>query len=305
MSLPPSKLAIGVLVLVLAVGGVGLQVSMAGAAEERDAAEQAAQVDRRMAAARWDAAVVSAREAAARVVEPARSAAADLGDLAPAVDVARLGRALLALDRALATKDIGAIAARRDDVNAELARLTEAAAMSADGALAANPSASESTRAAVSAALASLRSRDDGEPIARASLTGLRTAIDELIASHAANVAAAAAAAAAAEAANAGEMSGEDSGATSGSSFTPGLNTLPRRPIGSPTPPAVTLLGDYRPGCETQWEWDWWYEDSPGHVTVNPSYAYDIAFMPGSEGYYLSGVRSVRCASPISPPAPY
>jgi hypothetical protein len=40
-------------------------------------------------------------------------------------------------------------------------------------------------------------------------------------------------------------------------------------------------------------EWDWWYYDSSGYVSVNPRYPYDVVVM-GFEGG-LVGVKSLPC----------
>lgn len=293
-----SKLTVGILVVALALGSAGVQVSVARAADEAEAVAAASGEQRRRAAARWDAAVESARAQAAAAVKPARAAAADVGDLASAVDGDRLAEAIAALDEAADGRDIGVIAARCNELDAELVAFGGAVAVNAEAVLAASPSADEPAKADMTAAIATVHPGDGDEPTTGAAFAALRSATDRLIASHQANVAAAAAEAeAAAAAADAAARSAEDAGGADdrgdGTTATPPNPPLPSFPRDRPVP-IIDAFGDYRPGCEViVGEWDWWYEDPPGYVAITPGYPYDIEVME-YEGRYV-GVKSLPC----------
>jgi hypothetical protein len=290
MSPLASKLAIGILVAALALGSAGVQVSIARAADEAEAAALDSDADRRRAAARWDAAIESARAQAEATAKPARSAAADVGDLALAADADRLAEAIDALDDAAAGRDIGAIAAGCNDLEAELVVFRGAVAANAESVLAANASADGAAKTAMAAAIATMQPSDDDESISRAPFAALRSAADRVIASHQANVAAAAAAAAAAAEAASRAAEAEDVGSVA----PPPNPSVPDRLWVDHPIPTIEAFGDYRPGCEVDiGYWDWWYEDPPGYVAVAPGYPYDIEVME-YEGRYL-GVKSLPC----------
>src|SRR5215218_3144341 len=278
MSTIASKLTIGILVSTLALGSAGVQTSIARAEEDSAAAAVARAEERVRAAARWDAAVESAREATALFVEPVRGAAASVGDLATAGDTAELDAAIDALDTATAGRDIGAIAARRNDVIAALAVFRRAVAASAEAVLVATPSADAIVKGELTAAIENARAIVVDQDDLPAVLSQLRSAADQVIASQQAAAAAAAADAAAAAA-------GADAAARSAAEGETGfVGQSPASPGAAfewhptyQTGLTIDAWGDYRPGCEVVFgEWDWWYYDSSGYVSIDPGYPYDI-----------------------------
>lgn len=297
MSTIASKLIIGIVVSALALGSGGVQASITRAEEDAVAVAAASAEERRRAIERWDAAVESARASIATVAEPARKAAADVGDLATAGDVAELTAAIEALDKAAAGRDIGAIAARRDELIGALAVFRGAVATNAETVLTANPTADQTARDELLTSIGSMRTIRGGDPDSTTVLAMTRSAADRVIASHQANVAAAAATAAAAaaeaaaRAASEANAAGSNRPSTTPTPTTPGV-TFPWNP--APTELTIDAWGDFWPGCEVIFgEWDWWYPDSSGYVSIDPGYPYDIEVME-YEGRLL-GVKSLPC----------
>lgn len=278
--------------VVLMLCSFAVQASIAQAEQrhvketEQSAAERAASADR------WQRAVAGARRSIEPVADAARAAIESAGDLADAEATAALDGAVTELDRAMEGRDLGAMGAARTAVRAAHAAFLEAVCVGAEARVAANGSADPAAKDEAASAITDVRAAvADGEDAA-GSLERLRSASDRVVASHAANVAAAAAGAAAAAAA-AGAPEEEGSGASS--STTPRPPSTPLVTGFPPQPPLrIEAAGDYRPGCETEYTWDWWYPDSAtGYVLVAPAYSYDYEVM-WFEGRWM-GVKSLPC----------
>lgn len=293
MSSTAAKLSIALLICAIGLGSTAVQVTMARAADDAAAAAVESAAEERHAGERWDVAVAAARAQAERAASPARTAVDVIGDLALPAQRERLADAIAALDEASEGRDIGAIAARCSDLEDELVAFQQAVVTNAESSLAANGSADAASRSALTDAIDAIRPGEDASPVPVSAFARLRSVADQLVASHqAAITAAAAAAAAAAEAA--GSVVSDDADETSETSST----TPPSPPLAPGwvvrTPPVLELNGDFRPGCEVVFgEWDWWYENTPGYVVVDPGYPYDIEIME-YEGSYL-GVKSLPC----------
>lgn len=292
MSNTTPKLLLGVLVVALAWGSTTMQLAIAQAEEQSLVAGETAAVERAAAAARWESAVVSARRGAEPVAASARAAGTSAGTLATPEDLAALETAIAVLDAALEGRDIGAIAAARTRLFSAHTVFLEAVGVNAESLVSANGSADQPAKDAVSTAVARLRSAVADDVDTEAALLELRSAADRVVASHEANVAAAAAAAAAAAEAAARSTDAADDGTGAAPPIAPG--PVERWVVTHPTP-IIETFGDYRPGCEVIiGEWDWWYEDPPGYVAVDPGYPYDIEVME-FEGRYLA-TKSLPCA---------
>lgn len=295
MSSTAAKLSIALLICAIGLGSSAVQVTMARAADDAAAAAVESAAEERHAGERWDVAVAGARAQAERAAGPARTAVDIVGDLALPAERERLADAIAALDEASEGRDIGAIAARCSDLENEFVAFQQAVVRNAESSLAANGSADAASRSDLTDAIDAIRPGPDAGPVPASAFARLRSVADQVVASHQAAITAAAAAAAAAAGEAAGAAVSDEADETSGASST----TTPTSPPLAPgwvvrTPPALELNGDFRPGCEVVFgEWDWWYENTPGYVVVDPGYPYDIEIME-YEGSYL-GVKSLPC----------
>lgn len=155
------KLAVVALVALIATASFGLQASAASAADRAEASRAAEEHQREQGSERWAAAVASAEVQARRVADAAAAVIGGSGDLARPDVASALDAALRALDEALGGRDIGAIAARRDDVAEALGVFRQAVADAAEARKGEYSSADQAARDELDRAVAAVRAAED------------------------------------------------------------------------------------------------------------------------------------------------